>query len=93
VTSCHFCVGSGWLAGAFPSLLDRAADSDSCELSCWYPDHRDWICPQRTISKQLHILLCPVNFSTTSGGLEGRLNHLTTLSKVEFEKSKPTDSL
>jgi hypothetical protein len=48
----------------------------------------------RTISKQVCISLCPVNLSfllpLVVGGLEGRLQHLRTLIKVGFEKSKPT---
>ena len=49
---------------------------------------------QRTISKQVHILLCPINHSCPlplmGGGLERRLKHLSTLTKVSFEKYKPT---
>jgi hypothetical protein len=49
---------------------------------------------QRIISKQVHILLCPVNLSfplsPVGGGLEGRLKHLRTLIKAGFEKYKMT---
>jgi hypothetical protein len=50
---------------------------------------------QRTISKQVHILLFPINLSIplplVDGRLEGRLKQLTTLIKVDFEKYKPTE--
>jgi hypothetical protein len=49
---------------------------------------------KKTISKQVHIPFCPLNLSfplpLVGGGLEGRLKHLRTLTKVGFENSKPT---
>jgi hypothetical protein len=49
---------------------------------------------EKTVSKQVHIFLYPINLSfllpLVGGGLEGRLKHLRTLIKVGFEKSKPT---
>ena len=46
-----------------------------------------------TISKQVHILLCPINVSfpppLVSGEVEGRLEHLRSPIKVGFEKAKP----
>ena len=43
---------------------------------------------QITISKQVHILFCPMNFSVplplVSGWLEGRLKHLSSLIKSRF---------
>lgn len=45
--------------------------------------------PQRTIYKQVHINLCPINLPfplpLVGGGLEGRLMCLRTLIKVGFE--------
>jgi hypothetical protein len=50
--------------------------------------------PQKIISKQVHIPICPISFSfllpLVSGRLEGRLKHLRTLIKAVFEESKPT---
>lgn len=47
---------------------------------------------QRTISKQVHILLCPIHLSfplpLVSGGLEGRLKCLQTLIKSRFWEIK-----
>jgi hypothetical protein len=48
---------------------------------------------QRNISKQVHIILCPINFSFSlpliSDVLEGRLKHLSTLTRESLEKYKP----
>jgi hypothetical protein len=45
---------------------------------------------QRTLSKQVHILLCSSNLSfplpLVGSGLEGRLKHLRTLNKCRFWK-------
>jgi hypothetical protein len=45
--------------------------------------------PQRTISKQVHILLCPINLffplPQVGGRLEERLKHLNILSKICFK--------
>ena len=51
--------------------------------------------PQRTIFKQVHIPLFPINLSfavlLVGGGLEGISMHLWSLIKVGFEKYKPKD--
>jgi hypothetical protein len=68
--------------------------ADFCDLNYWYPDNKDWNFLQRTIYKQVHILLCPINLSfplpLVGNELEGRLQHLRTRIKVSFEKSNPT---
>jgi hypothetical protein len=49
--------------------------------------------PQRTISKQVHIFLCPINLSfplpLVGRRIEETLKRLWTLIKVGFEKCKP----
>lgn len=56
------------------------------ELDCWYPD---WNGPQRTISKQIHISLCPTDLSFLylgwGGGLQGKSRPLRTLIGVRFK--------
>lgn len=51
---------------------------------------------QKPISKQAYIPLCPINLSfplpVVGSGLQGRLEHLSTLIKLGFEKHKPTPS-
>jgi hypothetical protein len=42
--------------------VGQAPAADLCELNCWYPDNKGWDHPQRPISKQVHIPLCPINF-------------------------------
>ena len=48
---------------------------DSCELDCCYHDIEDCNLPQRSTSKEVHILLCPINLSfplhLMVGGLDG----------------------
>ena len=88
-------------------LLDRTDIADSwmvfvrgSSYGCWFVRTElliSWQCrldsPQRTISKQVHILLCPINLAfplpLVVGGLEGRLRHLSTVIKVDLEKYKP----
>jgi hypothetical protein len=45
--------------------------------------------PQRTISKQVHILICPINLSfplpLEGGGIKGRLKCLRTLIKISLK--------
>jgi hypothetical protein len=108
VASCCFC--ELWTIGkALLFLLDWMAIANLWRMfasglsyHCWFVWTELLISwqwrlesPQRTISKQVHILLCPIKLSfplpLVSGGLEGRLEHLRTLIKVDFEKSKPTD--
>jgi hypothetical protein len=58
-----------------------------------------WQCklnsPQRTISKQVHIVLYPINLSfplpLMGGGPEWQAKHLSTLIKVGFFKFKPME--
>jgi hypothetical protein len=68
-----------------------------CELNWGYPDHENWNCLQRIISKHVHIPFCPINIffplSLVHVGLEGRLECLRALIEVSFGRSKPTESL
>jgi hypothetical protein len=71
--------------------VDGADGADLCELS-W--QHRlDLL--QRTVSKQVHILLCPINHSLplplVGSGLEGRLKHARTLTKIGFGRQRQVD--
>ena len=87
---------------ALKFLLDQTAvkvfASGSSYWLGWTELPISWQCrldsPQRTLSKQAHSLLCPVNLSfplpPEGGGLEGRLEHLNTRIKVGFRKYKPT---
>lgn len=54
--------------------------------------HRRLDLLQRTISKQVHILLCSINLSfllpLVGSGPEGRLKHLSALNKRKFWKLK-----
>lgn len=58
------------------------------------PNSKDQNHLKTTISKQVHIPLCPINLfpplSLKDDGLEGTLKHLRTVIKVGCEKSKFT---
>ena len=61
-------------------------------LDCWYPDNKDWDLLQRITSQQVYNPL-PIKLSyplPLVSGLEGKLMHLRTITKVGFGKSKPT---
>ena len=80
---------ASWRALSF--LLDWTSFAGSCmvtakwlDYSCWfacgvcywYPDNKDWTCPQRTMSKQSHFPCILITFllPLMGGGLEERLN-------------------
>jgi hypothetical protein len=75
------------------SSVDQAAAAD-----VWTELLISWQCRfyslQRTISKQVLNILCPINLSfplpLVGGGVEGRLKHLSNLIKKGFEKYKLT---
>jgi hypothetical protein len=65
------------IAGGTANLYNHSGNQSGGSSGNW---------KQRTISKQVYILLCPTIFSfplsLVDGGLEGRLKHLSILNKV-----------
>ena len=92
-------------------LLDRTVVANLLIVSvsglnyhCWFLGTEllmSWQCrldsPQRTLSKQLHTLLCPINLSfplpLVGGRLEGRLRYLRTIIKCRLWKKLKLQAL
>lgn len=99
-----------WYSGSFLLLLQTQPSWQSLQFSsgsnwcCWFEnwattaDSWQWRLesPQRTLSKQDRISLCPINLflplPLAGGGLEERLKHWRTLFKVGLYKSKRAEN-
>jgi hypothetical protein len=104
MASCHF-LRLRLIGRALQFLLYQSTIPDSqmvfvsgLSYYCWFTwnkllifENADWIHPQITSSKQVNILLSPINLSfpllLMGGGPEGRLKYLITFIKGGFVKT------